>query len=102
MNTVRLVTGEATPEAFATTAAMALEHIGNLLTFLDQRLGEMVMFDPEANTQEATIREALAVGGKVCRALVEDGAECGVSPAAARELWIALAEEVVRRQAPTP
>lgn len=80
------------PEAYAMTAAMALEHLGNLFTFLDQRLGEMAMFDPAAKVQEAVLREGIRVGAKVCRVMVDDGKAIGVSSDDLRELWPLLVE----------
>jgi len=99
VNTVELLAGERTPENFALTTSMALEHLGRLFAFLDARMGELVMFDPEAQVKEAVIREAIKVGSLVCATLVRDGVDCGAEPVVMRELWEALVEEAVRRSA---
>lgn len=99
MNLVELLAGEQTPENYALTSAMALEHLGHLFTFLDARMGELVMFDPEAQTKERVIREAIKVGSLVCNLLAKDGESCGTGPEVMRELWEMLVEEAVRRSA---
>lgn len=102
MTAIRTLTGKNDPESYALAAAMVLEHLGNLFTFLDQRLGELVMFDPEAKVKEAVIREALKVGGMVAAKMAEDGKACGADPAVMRDLWQVLVEDVVRRNAGPP
>ena len=97
MDALRNVTGLEGPEAYATTAAMTLEHLGNLFTFLDARLGELAIFDPSARVQEATIREAIRVGSLVCQMMATEGPKHGADPAEMREIWDALVMEAVRR-----
>lgn len=97
MDALRNVTGLEGPEAYATTAAMTLEHLGNLFTFLDARLGELAIFDPEARVQEATIREAIKVGSLVCQMMATEGPKHGADPAEMRETWDALVQEAVLR-----
>jgi hypothetical protein len=97
MDALRNVTGLEGPEAYATTAAMALEHLGNLFAFLDTRLGELAIFDPEARVQEATVREAIRVGALVCQMMATEGPKHGADPAEMREIWDALVTEAVLR-----
>ena len=99
MNAIRTLAGKSDPESYALVSAMVLEHVGNLFTFLDQRLGELVMFDPEARVKEQVIREALKVGGLVTAMVAKDGKACGADPAVMRDLWTVLVEEAVRRSA---
>jgi hypothetical protein len=99
MDALRNVTGLEGPEAYATTAAMTLEHLGNLFAFLDQRLGHLVIFDPQAQVQEATVREAIKIGSLVCRLMATEGPKHGADPAVMREVWDALVQEAVRRSA---
>lgn len=102
MDALRNVTGLEGPEAYATTAAMTLEHLGNLFGFLDARLGTLAIFDPAAQVQEATVREAIRVGSLVCRMMVTEGPKHGADPAEMREVWDALVMEAVRRSAEEP
>lgn len=97
MTTIKAITGEESPENYALAAAMAFEHIGNLFTFLDTRLGEFVMFDPDEKVKENVIREALRIGGLVCRVMVADSKKCACPHGQMRDLWGALVEEAVRR-----
>ena len=65
---IRQLAPDDPPErAYGMAAAMAMEHLGHLFSFLDQRIGELVIFDPAAKVQESTIKDALKVGAIVCR-----------------------------------
>lgn len=84
-------------EAYSLAAATGMEHLGNLFKFLDQRIGELVMFDPDAKVKEATIREALKVGEKVCSLFVQDGKGQGIDSAVMRDAWVQIVEMAVIR-----
>jgi hypothetical protein len=99
MDALTRVTGIAGPEAYATTAAMVLEHLGNLFAFLDGHLGELAIFDPHSKVEENTVREAIRVGSRVCALMAEEGPTHGADPAEMREIWDALVQEAVKRQA---
>lgn len=102
MDALENVTGLKGPEAYATTAAMTLEHLGNLFGFLDARLGEMAIFDPTARVQEVTVREAIRVGSLVCQMMTAEGPKHGADPAEMREIWDALVMEAVKRAGQPP
>lgn len=99
-NVIEALAGEATPSSYADAAGMALEHLGNLFGFMDARLGELVMFDPEARVKEATIREAIKVGRLVCERMVADAPGAGVDPQKMRDLWDVLVEATIRGTEP--
>ncbi len=99
-NVIEALAGEATPPAYAAAAGMALAHLGNLFGFMDARLGELVIFDPEAKVKEATIREAIKVGRLVCERMVQDAPGAGVDPELMRELWDQLVEATIRGTEP--
>jgi hypothetical protein len=98
MDALTRVTGIAGPEAYATTAAMVLEHLGNLFAFLDGHLGELAIFDPHSKVEENTVREAIRVASRVCALMAEEGPRHGADPAEMREIWDALVQEAVKRQ----
>jgi hypothetical protein len=78
---------------------MVLEHLGNLFAFLDGHIGELAIFDPGAKVEENTVREAIRVGAKVCAMMSKAGPAHGADPAEMREIWDALVQEAVRRDA---
>ena len=87
------------PQAWALAAATTLEHVGHLLAFLDLRLAEMAIFDPQAQVQSATVRDGIKVGRMICEELTKDGAREGLDPAVMRAVWPQLVEAVLERRA---
>ena len=88
-----LAPGERPEQAFSLTAAMALEHVGRLLGFLEAHLQEFTIPDPDAKVQTGTVMDGIKVGRMVCEGLSREG-----DPAVLRDLWPQLVEAVVERR----
>jgi len=102
MSKIRDLAPEHTPEAaYGLAAAMGMEHLGNLLNFLDAKIGDLVIFDPEAKVKEQVIRDAIKVGARVCHCFVHEGKAQGIDSAVLRELWPVLVEMAVLVPPPT-
>lgn len=90
---------EPADRAYAMVAALSLERLGYLFQFLDQHLGEVAIFDPDAKVRESMIRDALKVGQSICSMLRQDAERAGVSPAPLGDCWSEIVDLAVVRRA---
>ena len=83
---------------FAMVALLSLDRLGKLFQFLDQHLGEIAIFDPDAKVKECTIRDALKVGEAICSVVVEDAKKAGMDPAEIADSWTGLVDLAITRK----
>lgn len=71
---------ESQAEGYAAMACMVLGKIGALFATLDGKLGEIAIFDPDAEVQESTIRDGIRFGRALCAYLQTDAQARGITP----------------------
>jgi hypothetical protein len=93
-------------ELYALKTSLALHKLGAFFATLEIKLGEIAIFDPDAEVKENTVKDGISFCRSLCEYLTAEGTKHGLGPEAFTEQWkemceAALAFEVNRRKGNT-